>query len=136
MIWVLEIKEKAIGKGRPKFNSITKRAYTPEKTQMFEQLIQWYFLSKYKLSEKPSNKAIKAEIDVVYKPAKTASRKSILMVNGKSCTKKPDLDNIVKSILDALNGIAYEDDSQVSELIAKKRYGDEDRITIKLEEIE
>jgi len=34
--------------------------------------------------------------------------------------KKPDLDNLCKSVLDALTGIVWRDDSQVSELVAKK----------------
>ena len=33
---------------------------------------------------------------------------------------KPDVDNIAKAVLDALNGIAYDDDSQVVELTVKK----------------
>ena len=33
---------------------------------------------------------------------------------------KPDVDNIAKAVLDALNGVAYDDDSQVVELTVKK----------------
>ena len=36
-------------------------------------------------------------------------------------TSKPDADNIAKAILDSLNGVAWRDDSQVSELIVRKR---------------
>ena len=38
-------------------------------------------------------------------------------------TVKPDLDNMVKSVLDALNGVVYEDDSQVVKCTSVKRYG-------------
>lgn len=38
-------------------------------------------------------------------------------------TKAPDLDNLVKTVKDALNGVAWEDDSQVTTLIATKEYG-------------
>lgn len=38
-------------------------------------------------------------------------------------TSKPDADNIAKLVGDALNEIAYQDDSQVAELIVRKRYG-------------
>lgn len=39
-------------------------------------------------------------------------------------TSKPDTDNIAKAVLDALNGLAYVDDSQVARLIVTKRVAD------------
>ena len=50
-------------------------------------------------------------------------------------TKRPDCDNLAKSILDALNGIAYDDDSQICSLSVFKFYGDEPRVEISLGEI-
>lgn len=38
-------------------------------------------------------------------------------------TVKPDIDNVAKLVLDALNGIAYEDDAQVVAIAATKAYG-------------
>lgn len=35
--------------------------------------------------------------------------------------RKPDIDNIAKSVLDGLNGVAYEDDRQVVQLFVTKR---------------
>jgi Holliday junction resolvase RusA-like endonuclease len=46
--------------------------------------------------------------------------------------KKPDLDNIAKAILDALNGIAWHDDSQVVELIVEKCYSFTERVEVEL----
>ncbi|NDD52854.1 RusA family crossover junction endodeoxyribonuclease [bacterium] len=40
----------------------------------------------------------------------------------KPCTKKPDLDNLYKAVADALNGIAYIDDSQIIKVVASKEY--------------
>ena len=40
--------------------------------------------------------------------------------------KKPDMDNILKAVLDALNKVAYEDDKQVVELIGRKYYTESD----------
>jgi Holliday junction resolvase RusA-like endonuclease len=37
---------------------------------------------------------------------------------------KPDIDNIVKIVADALNGVCFEDDAQVIEVVARKKYGD------------
>lgn len=39
-------------------------------------------------------------------------------------TTKPDIDNLAKCVLDALNGIAYRDDNQVVRLESSKFYGD------------
>ncbi len=39
-------------------------------------------------------------------------------------TSKPDLDNLVKALKDALNGVIYLDDSQICYLDAKKHYGE------------
>jgi crossover junction endodeoxyribonuclease RusA len=38
------------------------------------------------------------------------------------CIKRPDLDKLVRCILDALTGVVWIDDSQVDHLIATKRY--------------
>ena len=39
-------------------------------------------------------------------------------------TKRPDLDNLIKLILDSMNGIVFKDDSQVCAIIAMKGYGE------------
>lgn len=39
-------------------------------------------------------------------------------------TTKPDIDNLAKCVLDALNGIAYRDDNQVVRLEVSKFYGE------------
>src|SRR5882724_2709257 len=49
-------------------------------------------------------------------------------------TTKPDLDKLVRAVLDALTGIAYEDDSQVTEIMASKQYGYPARAEITLTE--
>ena len=37
---------------------------------------------------------------------------------------KPDIDNLVKLLLDALNGVVWRDDAQVVQLVARKVYGE------------
>ena len=51
-------------------------------------------------------------------------------------TKKPDCDNIAKIVLDALNQIAYKDDSQVIELSVRKQYASEAKVSVHIEDIE
>jgi Holliday junction resolvase RusA-like endonuclease len=49
--------------------------------------------------------------------------------------KKPDLDNFVKAVKDALKGLVYRDDSQIVRLAASKDYGDPLRVEIRIEEL-
>ena len=50
-------------------------------------------------------------------------------------TKKPDIDNIAKCVLDALNKLAYRDDTQVVTLRMEKHYGEIPRVEVEIEEI-
>jgi Holliday junction resolvase RusA-like endonuclease len=54
---------------------------------------------------------------------------------GSPHTFTPDADNLGKLVKDALNGIAYKDDSQVSDLRVTKQWSDHDRTTVTLEYI-
>ena len=56
------------------------------------------------------------------------------MLSGwKNPTRKPDTDNIAKICLDALNGVAYDDDSQVTVLLVLKKWSERERVEIVLE---
>ena len=47
-------------------------------------------------------------------------------------TVKPDLDKLCRTVLDALTGVAYKDDSQVIGIIANKRYGEVEMLHVKV----
>ena len=65
----------------------------------------------------------RVEIGVFYKvPKRVTSYQRAAYLLGFVPPYKPDADNVAKIILDALNGYAYEDDSQVTELTVMKRY--------------
>jgi len=51
----------------------------------------------------------------------------------KAHTSKPDLDNLVKFVCDALNGIFWKDDSVIFSLIVEKEYGESPRIDLELD---
>lgn len=50
-------------------------------------------------------------------------------------TKKPDVDNLLKSVLDGCNGIAYKDDNQIAQIRATKVYSENPRIAVTIETI-
>ena len=54
----------------------------------------------------------------------TKAHRRLALDGDKMPTGRPDVDNYAKIVMDALNGIAWKDDSQVVELRASKRYGE------------
>ena len=49
--------------------------------------------------------------------------------------KKPDIDNVVKIIMDALNGAAYKDDKQVVSVFESKFYDDDPKVIVEVEQV-
>ena len=127
-----------VGKARPR---VTARgpfahAYTPKKTKSYENMIKNEYLSKYGYSNKldgPLEAQINAYFSIPKSSTKTLKKK--MLNNQHKHTNKPDIDNVQKAILDALNGIAYNDDSQIVKITGQKFYSDAPRIELKLKEI-
>ncbi len=64
-------------------------------------------------------------------------KKKQMMANGEERpTKKPDIDNVVKVYADALNHLAYHDDSQVVSITCEKYYSEEPRVEVILSDTE
>jgi len=94
-----------MAKARPRFTG--KFVYTPAKTVNYEVLIKELFIEKY--GSAMINGYIKANIVAYFSiPKSTSKKKRDEMIKGVLLpTKKPDLDNIAKTILDSLNKIAF-----------------------------
>lgn len=125
-----------MGKQRPRVVSRGgfTRAYTPEKTVNYETLIRLTWQSNAYKSDYTDCEPIVATITAYYDIPKAFSRaKREQAIKGQlKPLKKPDLDNVAKIILDALNGYAYKDDTQVSVLVVKKFYSATPRVEIEL----
>lgn len=119
-------------KGRPRFTR-TGHTYTPKATHDYEKQIRDFYKEN---SSDYYDSAIKVNL-IFYMPIpkSTSKKKRALMESGEiKHTKKPDLDNMCKSLTDSLNGIAYADDSLITELHIKKRYGSTVGIEMKISE--
>ena len=123
------------GKARPRVNTYTCKAYTPENTKDYEMLIKQYFKLKYPRFI-PLENRVAVKIIAQFKIPKTATKKDKALIEEGSLspTKKPDIDNIVKIVLDALNKMAFKDDNQITKLEVEKIYGQEEKIIVKIEE--
>lgn len=133
-----------MGKQRPRYSSYGGfvRTYTPQKTINYESLIAYAYNQKYGKLMFDKNIPIKATITAYFGLSKTDYGKKGLNKSGKEkmeigyAMKKPDIDNIVKVVLDALNSICFVDDNQISCVVSNKLYTLETpRVEIKLESL-
>ena len=135
MIYEFEVPGKIIGKGRPRLNTNTGIIYTPTKTKDYETLVEQYYLLKYPKINQLQGR-LKVSILAYFSIPKTTKKAEIneMLENNISPTKKPDIDNIVKVILDSMNKFAFKDDTQITKLEIEKRYGLEEKVYVKIEE--
>lgn len=116
-----------VGKGRPKFSRTPAgvRTYTPEKTVSYEALVKWAYIEAYQAKPMLSG-PVTLYITAYYAIPKSWSKKKqqLAIMGDLRPVVKPDADNIVKIISDALNGLAYKDDAQVVTVSFEKWYGD------------
>ena len=126
------------GKGRPRFarQGTFVKTYTDAKTLTYEKSIQTY--AKQAMgSTSPLIGAVAAylHIGIPIPPSYSKTRQKACIEGLERPTKKPDIDNIVKAILDGMNGVVYLDDKQVVDLHLTKVYSSKEGVDIMVKEI-
>ena len=132
-----KIPGKAQAKQRPRMGR-SGIVYTPKETLVYENYVRMCY-SDYanQFGWLPYENQVRAEIEVLVAVPKSDSKtKKKAKIEGMiRPAVKPDCDNLAKSILDSLNGLAYHDDKQVVELVVKKYYAESAEVKIKLSEV-
>ena len=125
-----------VGKRRPKFSTVHgyAQAIKPKEDVIYENLVKLSFQqakpSDYNLFDKAVKMTILAYFAI---PKSFSKKKQNEAIEGRiSPLTKPDADNIAKIIFDALNDIAYKDDTQIVELTIIKKYASEPKVKITL----
>lgn len=110
-----------IGKGRPRFTG--RIAYTPAKTRNAEAFIKMRALEAMD-GRRPFEGPVMLSLDVAIEPPRSWSKKKLAAALSGDIqpTSKPDIDNILKLYADALNGITYTDDKQITFVTVRKKY--------------
>ncbi len=121
-----------VSKGRPRFTR-TGHAYTPKKTADFEKSI-----AKHYTNEGGELFVGPIEVKIIFQmPIPKGYPKRVIRQIEEGTlkhTKKPDVDNLGKAVLDALNGVAFTDDSNITRLTLVKRYSQYPGITMTIKE--
>lgn len=113
------------GKARPRLNKYTGTIYTPSKTHEYEDMIARYCQDEYPGMVDPGEPVAIWVTACCGIPKGDSRRTRIEKLCGELLpTKKPDADNILKVVLDALNGTLYNDDTQVVRAGINKVYSD------------
>lgn len=99
-------------------------SYTPAKTARYEERVAWSCKAAARGSQFDPGAPLCVEAWFYVPIPKSLSRRQQEALRGEWCTKKPDTDNLLKSILDGCNGIAYKDDNQIALTVARKIYSD------------
>ena len=136
-----EVPGSPIGQGRPKFSTINghAKAYDPEKSRNYKAYVKLLATQAMKeqgftMIDGPCCLDILACFEVP--KSKSKKFRQAALEGRERPTKKPDIDNIVKALQDALNGLAYKDDSSIVFLSVAKCYSEVPRVEVILREIE
>lgn len=124
-----ETHEAPIGSPRPRFRNTGKyvqtympASYTAHKSHIREQM------PKLKLQND-----LKVKIEFIFEPPKSWSNKKRLTMIGQYKNTKPDIDNLLKTVLDAANDHLWVDDKQIVDITSYKKYGEQSKILMTVE---
>lgn len=135
------IEGKVKGKGRPRFarmGNFTK-TYTDNDTVSYENLVKFSFLNAlagYEIEKEKFEGEIRLFVLAKFALPKSATKALRLRVESGSiayCPKKPDIDNLIKVISDALNKVAYADDAQIVAVTARKQWNEREGVWVGIE---
>lgn len=109
--------------------------YTPKETINYESLVRYSYYEQN--GAQMLEGALSAHIIATFPiPESVSKKKRLAMEEGRvPHIKKPDCDNVAKICLDALNGVAFNDDSHIIDLHIEKRYGKTPNMYIEIEQL-
>lgn len=133
-----KVNEEPVAKARPRFTR-TGHAYTPKKTNDYEESIRFAFMSQTCERMPIYPKGVPLKVQALFAksvPKSYTKKKREACLNGDLLpTGKADLDNYLKAVLDALNGLAFEDDSQIVMTTAEKIYAEVPYVAVQIRAI-
>lgn len=118
------------------------RAYTPKKTRDYEALLANVAQATMYTNKKKrfdSETPLKVTATFVFEPPKSWPKKkrqdALDGVSYPILSNTGDVDNLLKSCLDSFNGIVFDDDKTIVEIVSKKKYGEKNQIIVLVEEV-
>lgn len=127
------------GKQRPKFSRKGQyvNTYTPGETVSYENLVSLMYQQAARGKMFSEGAMLDVRIIAYYEiPKSTSKKKRKAMLEHKiRPTKKPDIDNVIKVVADALNKVAYRDDTQIVDCQCRKFYAESPKVDVMIKAI-
>lgn len=117
------------GKGRPRFTR-DGHAYTDGQTRDYETLVRQCYQQAAGTYDFPGAVCLSVRIVLPVPGSDSRRVRTDKLIGCIPPTRKPDVDNVAKIVMDALNGAAWADDKQVTQLSVAKFYGSEARVEV------
>lgn len=114
----LVLYEDPVAKPRPRVTR-TGHAYTPTHAMEAERRLRQAWVGEHGAA--PLAGPVSLDLEVWLRMPGSVPKKHRATARP---VKRPDLDNFAKTVLDALNGVAWLDDAQVVEITCRKSYAD------------
>lgn len=136
MFLLFKVPGTAVAKARPRVTA--HGCYTPRSTREYEAKIRAAYLSACAGDRFAQGTPVALKVLVVKAPPQSATKKrrAAMLASEILPTMRPDWDNYGKIVSDALNGVAWEDDSQVVNAQVFKCYGETDALYVMLADAE
>lgn len=112
------------------------RLYDPKKVSVYKK--QLGMMCRFQYKQAPLAGPLKVEMDFFRHVQSSVSKKErkLRLSGSHRPVVKPDTDNYIKSTLDGLNGLLWEDDNQIVDLVAHKYYSDKPRVEIEVTKLD
>ena len=117
---VFVIPGRAVPKARARLDRRSGRFYTPDTTSDFETVVAW---EAKRAGVRLIPKGVPISLSIFEYRVRRSQKTAFPL-------SRPDVDNAGKAIMDALNGIAYADDSQVVIFHVEKQWGTHEHIVV------
>ena len=121
-----------IGSPRPRFRNAGRfvQTYMPTSYTKHKDYIQ------EQMPKLLTDKNLKVSLYFYFEPPKSWSKKRKLIAIGTYKRTKPDVDNLIKTVLDAANNHVWQDDNQVVHIDSYKMYAEESKIVMVIKEVD
>lgn len=130
-----------VAQGRPRATTMGKgrnkkiMMYDPKESKEYKRYAA--LIAKQHAPKTPFTEQLSVVLKIYRQIPKSTTKKdrALFLAGIKRPVTKPDTDNYTKAVLDALNGIIWQDDSQIVDIYASKYYSDNPRVEILVKDI-